>query len=373
MNGNNKPKEFRFLPAVFAVENTYQIMIPVRKETLLWVEVDGESYFDHSNGVLRSDTKIHRVSVPADALDRAGEYTVCFRNVIKRLPYYTQTGPIKRYAYKFRPIRSEGEINIYHLADTHGEAVCSAKAGQYFGDDIDLLVLNGDIYDHSGREKNLFITFDLCEKITGGGHPCVFSRGNHDLRGSFAEKLTEYGPNSNGKSYYTFRLGRLWGIVLDCGEDKDDSHREYGNTVACSVFRREETKFLKEVAEKEEYLADGIDYRLVIVHSPFTHTQEPPFDIEDALYREWAHILKTKIKPQLILSGHLHETLISEIGSEFDDKGQPCPVVVGSRSVGNRIKTTDFIGCAVTLNSDEAKVEFTNAECKALESKTLKI
>jgi predicted phosphodiesterase len=347
-------------------------MVPVKCDMLFWVEIGGEKYYDHSNGIIRSDTCIHRVSVPMELLDRAGEYSVCFKKIIKRLPYFTQSTGTKMQTYKFYPVNDDREINIYHLSDTHGNFGFSSKAGTYFGNNIDLLILNGDILDHSGKIKNFELTFRLCEAITGGEHPCVFSRGNHDLRGECAEKLADYTPNSNGKSYYTFRLGRIWGLVLDCGEDKDDSHKEYGSTVCCSEFRKEETEFLKQVAEKGEYLDEGIAYRFVIVHSPFTCTFEPPFDIEQETYKEWAEILSEKIKPDVIVSGHLHETFVSKPGSERDNLGQPCAVVVGSKAIKNKFgSVTDFIGCAMTLDGGKITVRFTDSEHNTLSTEVI--
>lgn len=372
MNNGNEACGLLTTPAVFAVENTYQIMAPVKGEMLFWVEIGNEKYYDHSNGIIRSNTDMHRVSVPMDLLDNAREYTVCIKRIIERKPYFPETEETERFTYKFCPVRENGCINIYHLADTHGEFSLSSEAGKFFGDDIDLLILNGDILNHSGNIENFELTFKLCESITHGEHPCVFSRGNHDLRGFYAEKLAEYTPTHNGKSYYTFRLGRIWGVVLDCGEDKVDSHEEYGGTVCCSQFRREETAFLTSVAEKGDYLDSGIEYRLVIVHNPFTYTIEPPFDIEQDLFGNWADILKNSIKPDCIISGHLHDTVVSEIGGKLDSKGQPCPVIVGSDAIedknGNK---TDFIGCAIKLDAEKISVSFTDSKHNILSTHTL--
>ena len=46
--------ELRFLPAVFAVGEHYQILTWARSELLLGVEVNGVRYFDHSGGIVRS-------------------------------------------------------------------------------------------------------------------------------------------------------------------------------------------------------------------------------------------------------------------------------------------------------------------------------
>ena len=69
----------KYDPAVFAVGNTYQIMVIVKRPSMMWVEIDGKCYYDETNGILRSKKEIHRITVPADELNSAREYTVCER------------------------------------------------------------------------------------------------------------------------------------------------------------------------------------------------------------------------------------------------------------------------------------------------------
>ena len=78
-------------PAVFAVGNTYQIMVEVAAESLMSVMVGDTVYYDESNGIMNSRASIHRVTVPMAALDAAGAYTVCLRPLVERKPYYTET------------------------------------------------------------------------------------------------------------------------------------------------------------------------------------------------------------------------------------------------------------------------------------------
>ena len=70
--------EFKTCPAVFAIKNDYQIMVPVNSDLLFWVTVGDKKYYDHSNGIIRSSTRMHRVNVPMSELDKAGEYTVSY-------------------------------------------------------------------------------------------------------------------------------------------------------------------------------------------------------------------------------------------------------------------------------------------------------
>lgn len=66
------PSIMKHTPAVCAVGKNYQILIPVRMPAALWVRVGETDYYDESNGILRSDTDLHRVTVPMSELDAAG-------------------------------------------------------------------------------------------------------------------------------------------------------------------------------------------------------------------------------------------------------------------------------------------------------------
>lgn len=364
------PDNFSSYPAVYAVGNEYQIFIVVNSETLVWAQVGTEEYFDDSNGILRSGSDTHKIVVPMEELDKAGSYTIKFRRVQERLPYFSKTGEVESVTFPFRPV-PETDIHIYHLADTHNKVDLPVKTAGFFKDKLDLLILNGDIPDHSGEIKNFMTIHEIAGKVTCGEIPTVYSRGNHDLRGNHAEDLATYTPNRYGHSFYTFRLGPIWGILVDCGEDKDDSHAAYGNTNCCHAFRKRETKYIKEVirnAEKE-YAADGVKYKMVISHVPFSHIQEEPFDIEQEIYAEWCSLLKENVKPHVMLSGHLHKAFVSPCGGKYDQLGQPCPLVVGSRVNGK--EPDKFGGAALTLKDKEILVQLSDQDHVVFEEAVL--
>ncbi len=347
-------------PAVFAVGKNYQIMVPVTENSLFWVEIDGKCYYDEQNGIMRSLCTTHRVSVPTEALDKAGKYTVCERVIIDRKPYFPITADTVRTDFDFRPIPIEN-VRIYHVADTHNNVDAPVAAANVFGN-IDLLVMNGDVPDHSGEIKNFDTIYEIAAKITHGNIPIVFARGNHDLRGYHAEEIADHTPNLHGYTYYSFRLGEFWGLVLDCGEDKMDYHAEYGLTVACHPFRERQTEFIRDIIKsaESEYAAEGVKYRLIICHNPFTFQLKPPFNIEEEIYREWARLIKDSIKPTLMLCGHLHETFISPVGSERDHLGQMCPLVVGSDI--KRGEKTVHTGCGLVFSENAVDVTFCTSE-----------
>jgi len=350
-------------PAVFAVGNTYQIMVPVTCEALAWVKIGENCYYDHSNGIMRSRVSVHRITVPMEELNNAGEYAVCLQKVIERKPYFTETEEVIEQSFKFYSVSGE-KIRAYHISDAHNLIEAPVKATKKFEElygEIDFLILNGDIPDHSGDIANFDNIYELVSQITAGNKPVVFSRGNHDMRGIFAENIADYTPTENGNSYYTFKLGKIWGIILDCAEDKVDSHPEYGNTVCCSFFRRLQTKYLENIIEScdSQYNSDEIKYKLVVAHNPFTSRYAEPFNIEEELYTYWSKLLRENIKPDVMICGHKHELRIDMPNDECDNLGQPCPVVIGSTV---SIKNKYFAGAGFVFENEKIMVVFNNSE-----------
>ena len=374
MNDFELPELFASFPAVYAVGDRYQITVPVTRESVMWAEIGDRAYYDDSNGILRSASLTHIVEVPGKELDAAGRYKIRWRVVNERKPYFSDLGEIEEAEFNFRPLTGErGEINIFNLADAHNRVEGPVAAGSYFGERLDLLVLNGDIPNHSGDIAYFAAIHKIAGQITHGGLPVIFSRGNHDTRGIFAEKLAEPTPTDGGRSYFTVRLGPVWAVVLDCAEDKPDGNPEYGHTVCCHAFRERETEFLHRVAAnpQNEYAAPGVRYRLVIAHNPFNETHNPPFDIEQEIYTDWCRTLETEIKPDLMLCGHIHKCYVTYPGTGRDIKGAPCPVVVSSAI--SKEDRAYFVGGAVTLRGDSAEVKFVDNNRQITGSETISL
>ena len=354
---------FEAPPSVYAVENEYQIIVPVKRECLMWVRVGTEEYYDDSNGILRSASLTHKMIVPMEELDKAKSYTICFRIMGERLPYFSKTGGVEEMTFGFRCVEKDytKPLHVFMISDTHSRINAPVECGKFFADKLDILILNGDIPDHSGDIKNFAAFHKIAGWITNGNLPIVFARGNHDLRGICAEYLADHTPTRNGNSYYTFRLGYLWGIVLDCGEDKEDTHEAYGNTICCHAFRKRETKFLEEVIRNadREYNAPGVTRKLVICHVPFSSISKPPFDIEKELYAYWCKLLREEVKPHLMLCGHKHTSEISPVGGLYDQQGQPCTVIVGGKPGPHFTEQNET---ALTFSEDKVLVQFTDQD-----------
>ena len=348
----NLPEYMLTYPTVFAVGDYYEIIVPFTAEIIMWVTVGDSTYYDDANGILRSNTEIHRVKVPMELLNKEKKYTVIYRKMIERTPYFPTSEDEREITIDFRPVKDEGDINLYFIADSHCLVDAPVAAAKPYADALDFLVLGGDIPEQGDCLKNFTTIHKITSGITHGEIPTVYARGNHDTRGIFAEKLTDYIPTRDGKTYYTFRVGSVWGFVIDCGEDKDDTSIEYGNTVCFHNFRLAETEYIKEVIANgnKEYAAPGVKHRLIISHVPFTYIHKAPFDIEQEIYREWTRLIGENVKPNLMICGHRHLTKICPPGSEDDDMGQPCHVIIGSKPIFDKASGNhSFIGSAITL------------------------
>ena len=351
------PEYMLTYPTVFAVGKNYNIFVPFDAEVIMWVKVGENVYYDDCNGILRSNTNMHKVELPMHVLDATGEYTVVYKKMIERKPYFPTSEDERALTVTFKPVPSSGDIHIYHIADAHNLVHEPVAAGQFWGENLNLLVLNGDIPNHSGDVRNFNAICEIASGITKGQCPVVFARGNHDTRGIHAEDMPNYIPTMHGKTYYTYRVGSVGGLLLDCGEDKVDAHKEYGGTICFHQFRLRQTEYIKQVIENanEEYAAEGVQHKLVISHIPFTHINEAPFDIEQELYAEWTKLMRDYIKPDLLLYGHYHCTEIVKPGDRFDSQGQPCNAVIGSKPIFDKENGNGFVGCALTLMENGKK------------------
>ncbi len=342
------------LPTVFAVEDNYQISVLCNGSSLVWVKIGDEVYCDEVGGVMRSLHNIHRITVPMSVLDNAKEYTVFTEEMVERKSNFPKTNPQSSQTFEFVPVSKEKTVKAYHISDAHSRIEAPKAAAECFGE-FDFLILNGDIPDNSCKVENIENVLVLSGEISKGKIPVVFSRGNHDMRGTYAEYFCDMMPSNNGKSYFWVKLGGIWMLILDGGEDKLDIHAEYNNTIRCHAFRKRETEFIENILDKGDFNANDVTHKLVISHLPFTHiSANEEFAIEKDTYSLWGKLLKEKFKPDLMICGHMHVNQIHHAGSEYDNANQPCTLVLSSKVGGDY-----FAGAGFEFGKENITVTFT--------------
>ncbi len=351
---------FSDCPVVYAVGESYQIFFYVRKDAYARIQIGDAVFDDAVCGNLRSKPGLRQITVPQKALDDAGGYTLALERIGPRKCYRTAQKGVAERTFPFRPVPKSGPVRAVMVGDAHGdldETIAAANAGKPF----DCLIVNGDISE-SVDEASFALTHNLAASLSGGALPVVYARGNHENRGAAAELLPAFVPTRDGQTYYTFRLGPLWGIVLDCGEDKPDDHPEYGGSARFHAFRRAETAYLQSVIAHAdtEFDAPGVTHRVCIVHADFPRVQEPPFDIEHDLYQSWCDLLSA-MRIEVIAAAHLHRCQILPPGDKDLRLTVPCPLVVGTEKTGDYVGGTLFtfaetgVAAQFILSTGEAK------------------
>lgn len=342
-------------PSVFVIGDEYEILVNTKEPSLVTVEIAGETYCEASAGALETEKTYARIRVPQYALDAARGYTVVCRRTIRRKAYHSELAPAQRADFAFRPLTKETDIRIYHLADIHYRFEPGKKLAAYFGEDLDLLICNGDIGEVENYGHYTAVASFVGE-ITGGAIPVVFVRGNHDARGRLAAFYPDYFPANGKETYFTFTVGPLRGIALDCGEDKPDDHPEYGGVNVFEAFRRRETAWLSALPAEDRFT-------FAVSHiCPAQPDVNPggPFDIEDDVYRRWNGEL-SRLGVRFMLCGHMHKAYILEKNDPASLRPHDYPVVVGS-AVERSGESWEILGAALTLAGDRLTVQFTDTD-----------
>ena len=337
------------LPTVAVIKNEYQIIVHTDSNGIIGIRIGDKVFYEENSGVLSSEKNYAKINLPQEILDNSCEYTVFFKKTVDRRAYFSEFEDEKSLSFKFKPLKKTDDINIYHIADVHQNYAQAEKTCTYFGNDLDLFILNGDIGEVE-REEDYFNVCEFSGKITKGEIPALFARGNHDARGKLAEKYTDFLPSDGKKTYFEFSVGVVGGIVMDCGEDKADSSNEYGGTNAFEPMRRRETEFLKAVSPKGKYVF-AVSH---ICPLKVVGKDGGQFDIERDVYTEWNRELN-RMGIEFMLSGHEHEIQIIKpcAGPQQNNYS----VIVGSKT---DYKTVE--GTALTIKNGRVFVKFTDAE-----------
>ena len=355
------------LPSVFVIGREYEILLYAKKNGLLSVEVDGVTYYEDNAGTLATEKCYAKIRMPQSVLDAAKGYTVCYRESINRKAYFSELGETEREYFAFKPLEKSEDLHIYHVADVHYSFEQAVSMATFFGEELDLLVVNGDIGEVE-TETNYFEVCQFVGNVAHGEIPVIFARGNHDTRGRLAERFTDYFPANGKQTYYSFEVGCLRGIVLDCGEDKPDANAEYGGVNDFEGFRRRETEFLRSLTPAEDKLTFAVSH---ICPAQNIRERGSIFDIEDEVYRAWNTEL-ARLGVSFMLSGHIHKAYLLEPNDARSLRPHSYPVIVGSAKCGKRKDgNVTLWGTALTLKGDSLLVQFTDQNREVCETHTI--
>lgn len=208
-------------------------------------------------------------------------------------------------------------------------------------ENLDFLVILGDSVGMVEYEKDVQFSNVLAHDVTKGEIPVVYAKGNHEIKGAYAEELHKYVGSKNGSFYYWFTLSDVFGITLDLGEDHDPGWWEYYGTDQFEIYHDEQTAFLEELVATKPY--ENYNYTLVACHIPiqFVNSRKDHVDVKE----KWTELIN-QIEPDLAVYGHQHDLYPFLDGQEtmYNSKGK---LVYNSQFKGEEGKTyggylTDF-------------------------------
>ena len=323
---------FTYEPVVYAVEDTYQIVFSTNHPATAWVEVGAETYCDLFAGSMKSKDTVHKIVVPQEKLDAAKGYSIHAEKMIYRGPFGGFKGKEISKDYTFRPVNTDDGLVYYTMTDVH-HARDGAVAAAQSVENLDFLVILGDSVGMVEYEKDVQFSNLLAHDVTGGQIPVVYARGNHEIKGTYAELLHKYVGSKNESFYYWFTLSDVFGITLDLGEDHDDGWWEYYGTDRFTLYHNEQTQFLQELAETKPY--EDYDYTLVACHIPIQFVNSRKDHVE--VKAKWTELLN-QIQPDLAVYGHQHDLYPFLNGQEtmYNAEGK---LIYNSQFVGTEGKT----------------------------------
>jgi hypothetical protein len=320
-------------PVVWAVGDEYQIVFTTTARSTASVEVGGLAYHDTYAGYDVSETRVHKVSVPMAALDAARAYTIKARAMILRGPYWAIQGRSIARSSAFRPLDPSDGIQYYSLSDTHEFVEPAVKAAAYPGDRLDFLVIAGDTSSFLDRPADLDRILAIAHGATRGERPAIYARGNHETKGRLSNLLHRYVGADGSRFYYTVRLGPVWAVVLDLGEDHADDWQEFYGAARFDAYRQEQTAFLDGLVAgaAREYAAPGITHRLAVCHIPVTFQYAG--DPGAVRQKEWIERLD-RMGLDLMLNGHRHQAMYISLDLPAGAPLVQCPAFSGKEGPG---------------------------------------
>jgi predicted phosphodiesterase len=222
--------------------------------------------------------------------------------MIYRGPFGGYTGKTISRDYDFRPVDSSDGLNHIAISDVH-EAVDAAIAAATTRKDTDFIVLLGDLVSMVETEADAQMANDIAHGITGGEIPVIYARGNHEIKGEYAEVLYKYVGSKHQEYYYTVTLGDddVFAVVLDLGEDHEDDYWEYYGTAQFDLYRAAQTEMLEEILEEGSY--ENYRYRMMLCHIPVVYVDKNGYFEE--FRNDWTALLN-EMDLDIGLSGHKH-------------------------------------------------------------------
>lgn len=291
------------------INKSISIFSILSKPAFAWLEIldDNNEVIDKiyqsEDGMLEANTDLFKFTI--QEAPRVFKYRIVAKEVLKFEAYKIVYGEeIKTNIFSAKLAEKDQDKircliynDVHEAKDTYKDLVPSHNIEAY-----DFSILNGDSFHYVTNQKD--ITEKLLQPFSffETSRPFIMNRGNHETRGSFSRLFKKLFGYPENKFYQSFKLGPIYWILLDSGEDKPDTHEVYGGTVDYDNYRKEQAIWLEKVLQSKERKAS--QHTVVVSHIPIFHSDDWHGTLHN---RSSFHPLFQKYKIDAMITGHTHK------------------------------------------------------------------
>lgn len=295
---------------------------------------------------------LHKVRIEGLKPGQKYYYRVCSTEMLVYKAYSKAFGntAVSDFGTFAIPEADEDEFTALVFNDLHQRTnTFQALMEQVKDVDYDFVFFNGDCIDdpNNRAQASRFIKY-VTEALKGNHIPTFFMRGNHEIRNAYSIGLRDHFDYVGRKTYGAFNWGDTRIVMLDCGEDKTDDHKEYSGLNDFTQLRHDQVVFLKQEMSSKAF--KKAKKRILIHHIPL-------YGFEGNLCNDlWRPVLE-KAPFDICLNAHLHKYAYYPKGS------QKCsyPVIIGG---GNSLKDATVI--ILEKKKNGLKIKVLNAQGETL-------
>ena len=304
--------------------------------------IDGQAEFNES---------IHKIRLEGLTSGQTYYYRVCSQEILQYKAYSKTFGHTsKSDFYSFTmPDAGSDSFTAIIFNDLHQRPnVFQTLLKQVEKVDYDFVVFNGDCIDDPANhdQATRFVSL-LTEAVHGDRTPTLFIRGNHEIRNAYSIGLRKHFDYVGGKTYGAFNWGDTRIVMLDCGEDKTDDHREYSGLNDFTQLRQEQVSFLEQELKSKDF--KKADKRILIHHIPL-------YGCHNLCKELWEPLLR-KAPFHVSINAHTHKFTHHPKGA----LGNNYPVVIGG---GNKVENATVM--ILKKQKGELSIKVLNAEGNVL-------
>jgi len=283
----------------------------------------GEGKLDHevvpqAQGLVPVGT-LQRVEIKGLLPGHTYQYRVVSTRVVRLKAYLPDKGQsLESQTFTFTTLdRNKPTASFSFITDTHEDIPRVHHLMKMIDwKTTDFLVTGGDGVNFAESRDQVFDTWlgPVSEELNHQ-KPLIYARGNHDMRGPFARRLSDYLLAPEGNYYFTRDDGPMHLVVVDTGEDKPDDNHEYAGLLADAPYREEEFSWFKNLSSMDATFKQA-PFRVVVMHQPL-------WGWLDHKNREWTDVANGE-GIDLVVAGHYHKFLHIQPGQE----GNRFPILV---------------------------------------------